>query len=266
MVFESLSQRRMYSPHALTTFDPRSLPSRAAHEFQPCKPRLIERNFESLFEFIWRHDSHDYKHPRYRLQIALTILLFFHLGLYPTIALSEGFYYRDTKLLVTKYNGAMRVLLIVCLNDRRKFQNSGKRWSGWELFPQMLHPVLTPRRRTMILADNPSKRHICPVTIFLALALADGVIDGVQGHHLTSLEIGEFPAWKVINYKPETLDLPVMRRALHNALSPSRALSPNDLHKTVHTLVQRAGHISTWNAIRDDNKKAAEREKRRRFY
>jgi hypothetical protein len=31
----------------------------------------------------------------------------------------------------------------------------------------------------MVLIDEPTKRHMCPVTLFLSMAIADGVI----GHH-----------------------------------------------------------------------------------
>jgi hypothetical protein len=118
----------------------------------------------------------------------------------------------------------------------------------------------------MILADDPSKRRMCPVTIFLSLALADGVVQGVQkGHHLASIDIGESPAWKVVKYKPELLDLPVMRRASNNVLLQSRALTPNLLHKMMQTQIQRAGHAQTFQKIREDVKKAAERESRRRL-
>jgi hypothetical protein len=120
---------KMFNSHALAAFDLSSLPSRTACEFQPRRPRLAERDLENLFEFIWKHDSYVYEHPRYRLQTALAILLFFHLGLYPTVALSEGFYYRDTTLLVANHNGAIRVLLVVCLDNRHKHQRSAKRWA-----------------------------------------------------------------------------------------------------------------------------------------
>jgi hypothetical protein len=115
----------------------------------------------------------------------------------------------------------------------------------------------------MILVDDPSKRHMCPVTIFLAMALADGVIEGVQkGHHLASLT-DDFPTWKVLGYKSEAMNVPIMRRASQNLLSSCRALAPNRLHKMMHAQIQRAGHEPTLETIRDDNRKAATREKKR---
>lgn len=106
------------------------LPSRFAHVFQPHKPQLCESSIEELFSFIWAQDPYNWDHPRYRLQTALAILLFYHLGIYPTVALSEGFYYRDTKLLATKQGDALRFLLLVCLRGRKTLFNSQKRWGG----------------------------------------------------------------------------------------------------------------------------------------
>jgi hypothetical protein len=38
----------------------------------------------------------------------------------------------------------------------------------------------TPQRRTMVLINKPTKRHMCPVILFLSMALADSVINGVH--------------------------------------------------------------------------------------
>ena len=35
-------------------------------------------------------------------------------------------------------------------------------------------------RKTMVLTDEPKKRHMCPVTLFLSMAIADGVVEGVD--------------------------------------------------------------------------------------
>jgi hypothetical protein len=118
----------------------------------------------------------------------------------------------------------------------------------------------------MILADEPSKRRMCPVTIFLSLALADRVVEGVEkGYQIKSLNISHFPEWKVLKYKPESLNLPIMRRAIQYSISPSRAVPPDRLHKMIHAQFQRAGHAQTLTTIREDNKKAADRERKRRI-
>jgi hypothetical protein len=55
--------------------------SHHAHEFQPLKPQLLEADLHDLFSFIWARDTYSFDHPRYRLQVAFSILLIFHLGL-----------------------------------------------------------------------------------------------------------------------------------------------------------------------------------------
>jgi hypothetical protein len=106
------------------------LPSRAAHEFQPSKPKLDQTRLDDIFDFAWRRDSFVHSHPRERLQILLALLLMFHLGLHPIFALSEGFLYKDTTLIACDYSGSLRVFLIICLRDRQKNKRSACRWAG----------------------------------------------------------------------------------------------------------------------------------------
>jgi hypothetical protein len=43
-------------------------------------------------------------------------------------------------------------------------------------------------RKTMMLMDEPTKRYMCPVTLFLSMAIADGVIKGIGcGSDISSL-------------------------------------------------------------------------------
>lgn len=114
----------------LEPFSPTSLPSHLAYEFQPLKPRTGDHDLHDLFSFIWMRDTETFDHPRYRVQIALVILLFYHLGLHPNVALSEGLYYRDIKILLKKQNNTFRFALLICLEDREKFPKS-KHWRGY---------------------------------------------------------------------------------------------------------------------------------------
>jgi hypothetical protein len=92
--------------------------SRHAHEFQPLKPQLLEADLHNLFSFIWAHDTYSFDHPRYRLQVAFTLLLIFHLGLHPNVALKEGLYYGDTKVLLTQHKNTIRAILVIRLDNR----------------------------------------------------------------------------------------------------------------------------------------------------
>jgi hypothetical protein len=38
----------------------------------------------------------------------------------------------------------------------------------------------------MVLIDEPTKRHMCPVTLFLSMAMADSAIDGM--HQTSDIE------------------------------------------------------------------------------
>lgn len=122
-----ITQNKM---HSVKPFDFNILPSRQAHEFQPSKSQLNVSDLHNLFSFIWAKDPYNYDHPRYRIQVALVLLLYFHLGLHPRAALSEGLYYGDTKLLFTYHDNAMRVVLLICLKDRKRFPNSIQ-WAGY---------------------------------------------------------------------------------------------------------------------------------------
>lgn len=113
-----------------TAFDPASLPSRRAYDFQPLKPRTHGRDVRDLFTFIWSQDTNTADHPRYRLQTAFAILLTYYVGLHPNVALSEGFCYRDTRLLLKKHDNTVRVLLLICLEGRAKFPKTEKHWRG----------------------------------------------------------------------------------------------------------------------------------------
>jgi hypothetical protein len=76
------------------------------------------------------HDTETFEHSRYRLQNALVLQLFYYLGLHPTVALSEGLRYRDTRILLKKHNSVVRVALLIALENREKFSKSPKHWRG----------------------------------------------------------------------------------------------------------------------------------------
>ena len=91
-----------------------------AQEFQPLKPQLMEADLNDLFSYIWTRDTFSFDHTRYRLQVAFTILLIFHLGLQPRVALNEGLHYHDTTIFVTRHNNNIRALLVLRLENRDK--------------------------------------------------------------------------------------------------------------------------------------------------
>jgi hypothetical protein len=100
-----------------------------AHEFQPLKPQLLEADLHNLFSLIWARDTHSYDHPRYRLQVAFSILLIFHLGLHPNVALKEGLYYSDARIYLTRFENTTRAMLLIRL-DNRDENAPTRKWSG----------------------------------------------------------------------------------------------------------------------------------------
>jgi hypothetical protein len=128
MLVKSHSRVSTYVLHNM--FSKLSFPaSHHAHEFQPLKPQLLEADLHNLFSFIWAHDTHSFDHPRYRLQVAFTILLIFHLGLHPNVALKEGLYYGDTKILLTQHENTIRAILIIRLDNRDETARAAQTWS-----------------------------------------------------------------------------------------------------------------------------------------
>jgi hypothetical protein len=73
--------------------------------------------------------------------------------------------------------------------------------------------LLTAFRRTMVLADDPSNRQACAATLFLAVALADSALSGIQSSQDPScLIVPVWPAWGVLPMRPEAVRLPIIRR------------------------------------------------------
>jgi hypothetical protein len=101
-----------------------------AHEFQPLKPQLLEADLHDLFSFIWARDTYSFDHPRYRLQVAFSILLIFQLGLHPNVALKEGLYYSDTKIFLTRLKDTTRAILVIRLDNWDKDTRVFRKWSG----------------------------------------------------------------------------------------------------------------------------------------
>jgi hypothetical protein len=75
-----------------------------AHGFQPLKPELHKSNLHDLFSYIWAQDFYNYEHPRYRIYVALSILLYLYLGLYLSVALNGGLHYEEVTILITRHN------------------------------------------------------------------------------------------------------------------------------------------------------------------
>ncbi|KAF2849432.1 hypothetical protein T440DRAFT_519030 [Plenodomus tracheiphilus IPT5] len=235
----------MNATTSLKPFDPASIPSRLAYGFQPLKPRTLGRDLRDLFTFIWTQDTETFDHPRYRLQTALAIQLVYYLGLHPTVALSEGFYYQDTRLLLKKHNNTVRVLLLICLEGREKFPKTEKHWRGG----------------TMILTDLPRDRHICPVTLFLALAIVDGAIEGINcSDDFSTLAGQDWSGCITLPFNSTVSHLSIFRRTGSKSKTISScAMKPSAVYKMMQAQMIRAGHENTLSNMVHDVKKSSRR-------
>jgi hypothetical protein len=249
----------------LPWYDLNTLLSRNAYEFLPPKPQELDSEMKDLFAFIWMRDTEHLEHPRYHLQTALAILLFFYLGLHPIAALNDGLHYEDTLILLKRHENKLRAILLIRL-DRRSLK-SPKHWRGHVNMPSFEDRMLTLYRRTMMLTDLPYNRTMCPVTLFLSLAIADGVFEGIS----CSKDLASFPTdptldWVILPYRPDTESIPVFRRTGNKSKTlTSRAMKASLLHKSMQAQISRAGHDIAFAKLQQDVRKASSRETRRGY-
>ena len=117
----------------------------------------------------------------------------------------------------------------------------------------------------MILVDSPGQRHICPVTLFLALAIADGAIKGISSRDdLLVLAGREHSDCITLPYNHNVGHLPVLRRTRSKSKAMSScAMKSSVLHKMMQAQISRAGHENTFNDLLRDVRMSSQREKRR---
>jgi hypothetical protein len=118
-----------------------------------------------------------------------------------------------------------------------------------------------------MLTDLPYNRSMCPVTLLLSLAIADGVFEGIS----CSEDLASFPTypaldWVILPYRPDTKSMPVFRRTGNKSKTlTSRAMKASLLHKSMQAQISRAGHEITFAKLQQDVRKASSRETRRRY-
>ena len=116
----------------------------------------------------------------------------------------------------------------------------------------------------MILVDDPSQRHMCPVTLFLSMAIADGVIDGIDTpEDLAALDVPASPEWTSLPYRTDFAHLPVLRRSGNKPWHIcNSAIKPYTLNSMIQAQVDRAGHRDTFLAITEDAHNTVSKEKK----
>jgi hypothetical protein len=97
----------------------------------------------------------------------------------------------------------------------------------------------------MILIDEPTKRHMCPVTLFLSMAIADGVIDGIGCCSDIASLYGN--GWLLLPYKEGFSRLSILRRTGNKSrVISSCSMKPSVLYTMMQAQLERAGHKKTF--------------------
>lgn len=100
--------------------------------------------------------------------------------------------------------------------------------------------------KTFPLREDPSNRSLCPVTHFLALALADGAIEGFDNAaQLKQFRVKEHRNTEELKYKPEWRDTPIIRKtgiSKDTLFSRSQAMTANRIGDLLRELGARAGY------------------------
>jgi hypothetical protein len=119
----------------------------------------------------------------------------------------------------------------------------------------------------MILADMPGQRHMCPVTLFLAFAIADNAIIGVRcNDDLTALFGLAWSGWISLCYRDDVRPLSVLRRTGNKSKALSSCpMKPSAIHKMMQAQILRGNYETTYKSMLQDARMSAQREKRRRY-
>jgi hypothetical protein len=119
----------------------------------------------------------------------------------------------------------------------------------------------------MMLMDDPVHRHLCPVALFLGLAISDGAFQHLQdAQTLKELPIPTWPRWASLAYRPGFQKVPVLRRLGNQSrVISSIAMKPFPLYKMIQGQFQRGEHQETFATIVRDVRSAVTRESRSEF-
>lgn len=96
----------------------------------------------------------------------------------------------------------------------------------------------------MMLVDDPVHRHLCPVALFLGLAISDRAFKQLKNvNDLTRLPIPAWPQWAFLPYHPESCQVPILRRLGNQSrVISSAAMKALPLYKMMQGQVQRGEH------------------------
>ncbi|KAF2226738.1 hypothetical protein BDZ85DRAFT_256687 [Elsinoe ampelina] len=157
-----------------------------------------------LVVYLWAHDE-DEMHPRMRLQLSLLLLILLYNGLRPGEFMesvhypdsNEGLLYGDFVLILVRnaHRDDLRWLLEVRLRNR-KWRRHDEGLNEWHL-----------------LKMDSRRPHLCPVSHYIGLALADNALEGISSvSELERVRLSDTAVSTRISCKPEMERIPVIRR------------------------------------------------------
>lgn len=124
-----------------------------------------------------------------------------------------------------------------------------------------------PCRRTIILADDPLNRQTCAVTLFLAIAMADGALDITNHKNLSNLRAPVWPTWRSLPIHSSLRKMPVLRRVgARSRIISSHAMKGPILYRMMQAQIERWGDEGFSAALQSDIKHAVTREQRRKCF
>ncbi|OJD25540.1 hypothetical protein ACJ73_03093 [Blastomyces percursus] len=232
-----------------------------------CKPTLSVEDLLSVLHYHWCLDTSAVPHERYTVQLPLLMLMTAYTSSRPGALIESGcvrgsndaLRYRDVVLRVIpnpeepeRHVLVMEVTLMFMKGKRNKSQPT-----------------------TYIFHERDDNMALCPISHFLALALADQAFQaqGINSpEDIFRIEVPRYRNSLQLRWRSEMLDIPVFRRTYHTAhgvrVSPDRALPYDAFNQCLQRLGRNAGleepltpyciRRGTANAV-DDVATAAER-------
>lgn len=205
-----------------------------------------------ILDFLWRLDEYDYFHPRMRMQIVFALQLMHFVGLRPgefveSSAYSnsnEGLLWGDVDIkMIADRNGCNFFFAFLSLRNRKGNRNNEGQVYVFCSCCEVL--TLISLRPIEVLREDVKDRIVCPISVLLALALADDVLEDItKPADLARVRYQKGSNMTHIRIKMEKLELPILRRGVRGGAGISRfkMLKADSLTTLFTELGHRAGY------------------------
>lgn len=151
-------------------------------------------------------------------------------------------------MLIETERGLSFCLIVRFRNRKYRRWNENKAWVNPKLSWTLAADALPWKRTQFVLHEIPSFRSLCPVSHFLALALADSVFESIsKASDLSTLAVPSSCNTYTLSYKSKKRDLPVFPSSLHRSrsgteASQGRIVTVEKLGAYLRDLGMRAGY------------------------